>query len=165
MPLETLLAVEGAHGIELFNSSAERENLRGDSSYVWDQCLERGRRLWGFATDDCHYPGFDINDAWTMVRAAERSEEAVIEALRRGHLYATSGPQIIDIAIDGDAFEVRCSPAEAVVMMSRATRPGGPCDPMCATARKTRGCWSATIVASWCARGSSRRWSCRTGAS
>ena len=29
MPLETLMAVEGAHGIELFNSSAQRENARG----------------------------------------------------------------------------------------------------------------------------------------
>jgi hypothetical protein len=103
----------------LFNSSAERENLRGDSSYVWDQCLERGRRLWAFATDDCHYPGFDINDAWTMVRAAERTEEAIVEALRRGHHYATSGPELVDVAIDGDAIEVRCSPARTVVLMSR----------------------------------------------
>lgn len=119
MPLETLLAVEGTHGLELFNSSAERENLRGDSSYVWDQCLERGQRLWGFATDDCHYPGFDINDAWTMVRSAERTEEAVLEALRRGHLYATNGPELVDIAVDGDAIEVRCSPARSIVMVSR----------------------------------------------
>ena len=119
MPLETLLAVDGTHGLELFNSSAERENLRGDSSYVWDQCLERGRRLWGFATDDCHYPGFDINDAWTMVRAAERTEAAVLEALRHGHHYATNGPVLLDMAVDGDALEVRCSPARAVVMMSR----------------------------------------------
>ena len=119
MPLQTLLAVEGTNGLELFNSSAERENLRGDSSYVWDQCLERGQRLWGFATDDCHYPGFDIGDAWTMVRAAERTEEAVLEALRRGHLYATNGPHLVDISVDGDAIEVRCSPARSVVMVSR----------------------------------------------
>ena len=92
MPLETLMAVEGAHGIELFNSSAQRENARGDSSYVWDLCLDRGKRFWAFGTDDCHYPGFDIGDAWTMVRAAERSEAAVLEALRQGHTYAGAEP-------------------------------------------------------------------------
>ena len=119
MPLDTLLAAEHTHGIEVFNASSEREDLRGDSSYVWDQCLERGRRLWGFATDDCHYPGFDINDAWTMVRAAERTEEAVLEALRRGHFYATNGPRVLDVTVDGDAVEVRCDPARAVVMVSR----------------------------------------------
>lgn len=119
MPLETLLAVEGAHGLELFNSSAHRENLRGDSSYVWDQCLDRGKRLWAYGTDDCHYPGFDIGDAWTMVRAAERSEEAVLDALRRGHHYASAGPSFDDVVLDGSAVEVRCSPARAVWMMSR----------------------------------------------
>jgi hypothetical protein len=119
MPLETLLGAEGAHGLELFNSSAERENQRGDSSYVWDQCLERDRRLWAFATDDCHYPGFDIGDAWTMVRAAERTEEAVLEALRRGHHYATSGAEIVDVTVDGDAIEVRCRAARSVVLASR----------------------------------------------
>ena len=102
MPLDTLMAVEGAHGIELFNSSAQRENARGDSSYVWDLCLDRGKRFWAFGTDDCHYPGFDIGDAWTMVRAAERSEAAVLEALRHGHTYASAGPQIRDISVDGD---------------------------------------------------------------
>ena len=119
MPLETLMAVEGAHGIELFNSSAQRENARGDSSYVWDLCLDRGKRFWAFGTDDCHYPGFDIGDAWTMVRAAERTEAAVLEALRQGHTYASAGPQIRDIAVDGAELEVRCSPARAVVMASR----------------------------------------------
>ena len=119
MPLETLMAVEGAHGIELFNSSAQRENARGDSSYVWDLCLDRGKRFWAFGTDDCHYPGFDIGDAWTMVRAAERSEAAVLEALRQGHTYASAGPQIRDITVDGTELEVRCSPARSVVMASR----------------------------------------------
>jgi hypothetical protein len=119
LPLEAILTADGVHGLEVFNASAERENGRGDSSYVWDQALEHGMRLWGFATDDCHYPGFDLGDAWTMVRAPERSEAAVLEALRSGHTYASTGPSIHAIEIDGEAIEVRCSPARAVWLMSR----------------------------------------------
>lgn len=119
LPLEVLLAANGVHGVELFNSSAERENGRGDSSYVWDLMLEAGRRPFAIATDDCHYPGFDIGDAWTMIRAAERSEPAVLEALRRGHTYASTGPSIRSIELDGANVEVRCSPARAVTLMSR----------------------------------------------
>ncbi len=119
LPLETLTAAEDVDGIELFNSSAERENGRGDSSYVWDQALEAGKRFWGFATDDCHYPGFDIGGAWTMVRAAERTQESVIEALRRGHTYASAGPTIVDVELDGDELEIACSPARSIVLMSR----------------------------------------------
>jgi hypothetical protein len=119
LPLEAVLGAEGVDGIELFNASAERENGRGNSSYVWDQCLEAGKRLWGFATDDCHYPGFDIGGAWTMVRAAERTEVAVVDALRHGRTYASSGPTIDDVTTDGDTVEVRCSPTRSVVLMSR----------------------------------------------
>jgi len=119
LPLETLLGAEHVHGIELFNSSAERENGRGDSSYMWDLMLEAGKRPWGFATDDCHYPGFDIGDAWTMVRAAERSEPAVVQALRRGHTYASAGPTILEVSLDGRSVEIRCSPARSVTLMSR----------------------------------------------
>jgi hypothetical protein len=120
LPFEVLFAAaEHTDGIELFNSSAERENGRGDSSYVWDLLLEAGARPWGFATDDSHYPGFDVGDAWTMVRATERSEAAVLQALRRGHTYASAGPAIVDVQADGDAIEVRCSPARSVVLMSR----------------------------------------------
>jgi hypothetical protein len=119
LPPEVLLAAEHIEGIELFNSSAERENGRGDSSYVWDLTLEAGKRFFGFGTDDCHYPGFDIGGAWTMVRAADRSEPAFLDALRRGMTYASAGPAIVDVQVDGAGVEVRCSPASSVVLMSR----------------------------------------------
>jgi len=118
MTHDVILATEGAVGLEVWNASSERENGRGDSSYVWDLALERGKTLWGFGADDCHYPGFDIGDAWTMVRAAERSEAAVLEALRRGHTYASNGPRILDVSLDRDAIEVRCSPARMINLMS-----------------------------------------------
>jgi hypothetical protein len=86
---------------------------------MWDLMLETGAKPWGVATDDCHYPGFDIGDAWTMVRAAERTEDAVVRALRLGHLYASAGPSILDVTLDGAAVEVRCSPARAVTLVSR----------------------------------------------
>ena len=119
LPLEVLLAAEHIEGIELFNSSAERENGRGDSSYMWDLTLEAGKGFFGFATDDCHYPGFDIGGAWTMVRAAERTEAAFMDALRSGMTYASAGPEILGVQMDGAAVEVRCSPARSVVLMSR----------------------------------------------
>jgi hypothetical protein len=118
LPLEVLLSAEHVHGIELFNSSAARENGRGDSSTCGIHARD-GRTSVGFATDDCHYPGFDIGGAWTMVRAAERSEPAVLQALRLGHTYASAGPAIRDVALDGRALEVQCSPARSVTLMSR----------------------------------------------
>ncbi len=122
LPLETIVGATGVHGLEVFNASAERDTGRGDSSYMWDLALESGMALTGIATDDCHYPGFDIGDAWTMVRAAERSPEAVVAALRAGAFYASAGPAIVDLQRSGDEVEVVCGPASSVVLHSSFER-------------------------------------------
>ena len=49
-----------------------------------------------------------------MVRAADRTREAVVTALRAGHAYATNGPAILDVERDGDVVEARVSPAHDV---------------------------------------------------
>lgn len=111
-----LEAQEGFAGIEVFNGSAEIETGRGDSSPWWDSLLGQGRRVFGIATDDQHYPLFELGTGWTMVRAAERTPEAVVAALRDGMAYLSHGPTIHEIALDGPAVEVACSPARAVVL-------------------------------------------------
>jgi hypothetical protein len=116
---EIVLGSEGVGGLEVFNSGCQRDGGRGDSSYLWDLALEAGRPLFGIATDDAHYPLFEIGDAWTMVRAAERSSEAVVAALRAGLSYASTGPVLHDVRRDGDLVEVRSSPCLSIVLQSR----------------------------------------------
>jgi PHP-associated len=119
LPPQVVLDAQGLTGLELFNAGAERENGRGDASYAWDLALEAGKPMFAIAADDCHYPGFDIGDAWTMIRAPERSRDAVMAALHAGHTYASSGPAVHDARRDGDALEVRCSPCMSVIFQSR----------------------------------------------
>jgi len=83
---------EGLLGLEVWNTGCELEVGRGDSSIHWDEALERGSALHGIATDDSHHPGYDSGFAWTMVRAADRSQEAVLDALRAGGFYSSTGP-------------------------------------------------------------------------
>jgi len=111
LPPEGVFAARAMDGIELWNASAHRENDRGDSSYVWDLALDAGLTFAPFATDDSHYPAFDVGDAWTMVRAADRTREAVVSALRAGHVYASNGPAILDIERDGESVEALFGPA------------------------------------------------------
>jgi len=113
---------EGLVGIEVWNAGCELEIGRGDASLHWDEALEHGRNLYALATDDSHHPGYDSGFAWTMVRAAERSREAVLDGLRSGSFYASSGPDLHDVAEDGDAIVVRCSPAVSVTLQSSRYR-------------------------------------------
>jgi hypothetical protein len=115
-------ACEGLLGIEVWNSGCELEVGRGDSSLHWDEALERGRPLQALATDDCHHPGYDSGFAWTMVRAAEKTQEAVLGALRAGHFYSSTGPTIESVELDAGAVTVRCSPAASVTLYSSRCR-------------------------------------------
>ena len=112
----------GLAGIEVWNTGCELEIGRGDSSLHWDEALEAGHALSALATDDSHHPGYDSGFAWTMVRAAEKSADAVLDALRRGDFYGSCGPEIHDVELDGDAVVVRCSPAASVTLVSSRYR-------------------------------------------
>jgi hypothetical protein len=114
LPQTSVFAASGMHGMEIWNASAHRENDRGDSSYVWDLASDAGLSFAPFATDDSHYPAFDVGDAWTMVRAAERTRDAVVAAVRAGFVYASNGPSILDVERDGDVVEALVSPAHDV---------------------------------------------------
>jgi hypothetical protein len=113
---------EGLAGIEVWNTGCELETGRGDASLHWDEALERGRLLYGLATDDSHHPGFDSRVAWTWVRAVERSAEAVLDALRSGAFYGSTGPVIESVELADGHVTVRCSPAASVTLYAGRRR-------------------------------------------
>jgi hypothetical protein len=113
---------DGLVGIEIYNAGCELEVGRGDSTLHWDEALERGRRLYGIATDDSHHPGYDSGFAWVWARCAERSQPAVLEALREGSFYSSAGPEIRELALDDGAVTVRCTPAASVTVLAGRRR-------------------------------------------
>ena len=114
----TLDLPENVTGIEVYNAGCELEVGRGLSAVHWDELLEAGRLCPAIATDDSHHPGFDSDLAWTWVHVPERSRESVLAALAGGTFYSSSGPLILDVRRDGDAFVVSCSPCRSVVLVS-----------------------------------------------
>jgi hypothetical protein len=113
---------DGLLGIEVWNSGCELEIGRGDASVHWDEALEAVRALWALATDDSHHPGYDSGFAWTMVRAADRSQEAVLESLRNGCFYGSTGPELHSVEKDDGHVTVECSPVASVTLHSSRHR-------------------------------------------
>jgi len=113
---------DGLLGIEVWNAGCELEVGRGDGSLHWDEALERGRLLYAIATDDSHHPGYDSALAWVWARCAERSREAVLDALRTGRFYSSSGPELHELAVADDHVVVRCSPAASVTLFAGRRR-------------------------------------------
>src|SRR5436190_1431814 len=71
---------------------------------------------WIAATDDSHHPGYDSGFAWTWVRAEEKTQAAVLGALRAGAFYGSTGPEIRGVEPGDDEVVVHCSPAAAVTL-------------------------------------------------
>jgi hypothetical protein len=108
-------SLEAAHAVEVYNTGCEVESERGESWELTDVLLNKGRRLLACATDDAHAD--DLHDGfggWVMVRAAALEPDALLAALHAGHFYSSQGPEIHDVAIEGDAVRVACSPARSI---------------------------------------------------
>lgn len=110
------------YGIEVYNGGCELEIGRGLSGVHWDELLEGGQRCFAIATDDSHHPGFDSDLAWVWLRAEQRTHEAVLDALRRGAFYSSTGPLVRSVDLDGNAVEVCCSPCRSVTLLAGKTK-------------------------------------------
>jgi hypothetical protein len=108
-----LLAVEGAFAVEVFNATCARHGKERGEMH-WDGLLQRGLSIWGVATDDTHIYEHDAAQGWVMVRAAELTRTAVLNALEAGMFYSTCGPAILDIGVDDGSIWVHCSSVQEV---------------------------------------------------
>lgn len=113
---------DGLAGLEVYNAGCELEVGRGHAGIHWDEVLERGRPLFGIATDDSHHPGQDSGHAWVWARCAERSAEAVLAALDAGAFYSSTGPEIRALTTDNGAVEISCTPARSITLVASRTK-------------------------------------------
>ncbi|MBI3969667.1 MAG: CehA/McbA family metallohydrolase [Chloroflexi bacterium] len=134
LTLRDVATVCGHLAIEVYNTDTEVHIGRGNSQMLWDDLLSHGIPTLAVAVDDCHRPGQDSLRAWTVVRAPDRSPAAIMAALRAGHFYASTGPEIYDVqlALNGEGSErpyagtvtVRCGPARSISLVADPTRGG-----------------------------------------
>ena len=120
---EHLIGLERVEGVEVFNTGCEYETRHGDSGQHWDWALSHGKNWRAIAVDDAHNYEWDACGGWTVVKARERSAEAVVDALRQGLFYCSSGPEIQWLSIGDGEIHLAFSEADAVhVIMPEAGR-------------------------------------------
>ncbi len=113
-------ALGAADAVEVYNETCVQLNDRGDSWYLCDALLARGRRVMAFASDDAHFDDRpDAFSAWVQVRANSLDPDSLLAALKAGHYYSSTGPEIHDVRVDGDAISIECSTARSVLVTGR----------------------------------------------
>ncbi|MGN9894649.1 CehA/McbA family metallohydrolase [Micromonospora sp. L31] len=110
-------SLDAAHAVEVYNALSARED-RGDSWHLADVLINRGHRLSAYAADDAHFQPHDPPGcaAWVQVRAESLDPQALLAALKAGHYYSSTGPELHDIKLDDDLITVRCSPVRKVLI-------------------------------------------------
>ena len=111
-----ILALPGLTGLEV--------HCAGDGTSrdaLWDRvltgCCDRGRPLlWGFAADDTHSTT-RINLSWYAARVTTVEETALKAALRAGAFYASNGPAIADIVVEGNTISLKLGQTSDVLWL------------------------------------------------
>lgn len=113
--------LHGLIGTEIYNAtSGFPRNVRPYSGMFVDQLASMGMRLPCIAADDAHEYDTDALRGWIMLHVKEKTEESILDAIRKGDYYATEGPEL-RIDREGDRLYVTCSPAEHIVFYSDDT--------------------------------------------
>ncbi|MBU1176417.1 MAG: CehA/McbA family metallohydrolase [Alphaproteobacteria bacterium] len=124
---EEAATITSAHAIEVYNHTSAQNTARGGGAYMLDALLCRGMSLNAIATDDAHFlvadaEDFDSFGGWVMVKAEANEPDALLDALKSGAFYASQGPEIHDMRLEGTTLDVQCSAAVAVIALGRGSR-------------------------------------------
>ena len=111
--------LDAADAVECYNGGCDMESDRGYSWHFIDMLLHRGHRVGAIATDDVH-AGAGLGDfmrGWVYVKAEALRPEALLQALKAGHYYASTGPQLHHVEFLGRGkLAVECSPARQILV-------------------------------------------------
>lgn len=121
------LGYDGFFAVEIFNTSCKKEGLNDDEA-VYDQMLRNGKRLFCTACDDSHnLDGFDsqYNDSfggWVCINAEKLEYGEIMDALQKGDFYASTGPVIHSLVLDGDKVRIEASDAVQISLITCGRR-------------------------------------------
>lgn len=112
-----IAALDGFHAIEVFNGVAIDHNDRPDSWHFAEIVLSGGTRCNITAADDMHaLEGMnDFQRGWVWVKSEALTPSELLNALKSGHYYSSTGPEIFDVSVTpGESVHIECSPADGI---------------------------------------------------
>jgi hypothetical protein len=123
--VQGLPGLEAIHAVEVYNHNAAMGAIpdRDNGAYMLDGLLESGRRLMLTAADDAHWGHpRDRFGGWLEVHAAGLEADALVASLKDGHYYATQGPELRELTLEGHRLTVRTSEVYAITLTTSGDR-------------------------------------------
>lgn len=114
---DIFLGIYGPIAFEIWNTDSIHGGGCDSDEALWDYCLCRGKLLWALTGDDTHRYGPEnttCGGGFTMVSADEFTKEGLINAIKAGSFYPSTGPKIYDMRIVDDVLYMDFDPASSV---------------------------------------------------
>ena len=155
LTLEDARQIAFADAIEIFNTTCAVQADRPDGTWLLDQLLLDGIMVNAIATDDAHFTdpvnsNADAFGGWVMVKSETLDPVALVSALKSGDFYASQGPDLHSISIDGDILTVRCSAVDRVTVLGprsqSRTLPGKSMTSASLPIEQMKGGWLRVVV-------------------
>ena len=117
-------SITSAHAVEVYNHGSEVECDRGRGLHTADILLSKGRNLSFIATDDAHFRtgNSDAFGGWVMVKAEDNTTESILEALKVGANYSSTGPDFYDLTVEDHQICIKSSPVSAIIIQGAGCR-------------------------------------------
>ncbi|MDC0233145.1 CehA/McbA family metallohydrolase [Pelagibacteraceae bacterium] len=122
LTFDECLALSHAHGIEIYNHSCHIEAQRGFGTAAADYLLQENKRIFLTATDDSHFKMQDAGGGWVMVAADKLSESSILNALKNGQYYSSTGVEILEFEINNHEVNIQCSPSNQVCLVGQGAK-------------------------------------------
>lgn len=96
---KTFLAIEGLKHLEILNGNRPEDTPA--TELLWDSLLSApaGRMVYAVAADDNHYKKANVGRGWIMVKASGLTKSGILENIRNGNFYATTGVILDDFIV------------------------------------------------------------------
>ena len=104
---------EGMDALEIINGAAFRSSGLDFVPHVYREMAWCGQRLVALAGDDNHDTRHFFQ-AWTMIKAPELTQKAVMSAVQAGHCYVSAGPEIRELYVEDGVLHVTTSEASGI---------------------------------------------------
>ena len=114
-------SLDAAHAVEVYNHGCATGCDRPHGFYTLDQLLTEGRQLTLCATDDAHFSEPDHFGGWIMVRSEENEPDALLDALKAGHHYSSTGPELRNIHWSEKSVTVESSAVASVIVQGKGS--------------------------------------------
>jgi hypothetical protein len=119
---ENFKHLKGLSAIEVYNTTCGWAG-RPCSENEWAHALDDGMILPAVGVDDAHSKdGGDLFGGWTWLKMPSLKVSNVLQAVRTGACYASTGPKIHDFGVRDGKVRLRCSPAAAIHFVSGPAR-------------------------------------------